>query len=116
MPPASKVIVEKTRAPVRFLVSEPGNPRIPALAQDMDLRTDVGEYRIFRDGRAIGTATNISELWQSDFIAFVLGCSFSFEQELMKARVRLRHITEGSVSQCTSPTSIPQPRGNLVAN
>jgi uncharacterized protein YcsI (UPF0317 family) len=79
-------------------VSEPGNPRIPALAQDMDLRTDVGEYSIFRDGSAIGTTTNISELWQSDFVAFVLGCSFSFEQELMKARVRLRHIIEGSVS------------------
>jgi uncharacterized protein YcsI (UPF0317 family) len=79
-------------------VSERGNPRIPALAQDMDLRTDVGEYRIFRDGSAIGTAANIGELWQSDFVAFVLGCSFSFEQELMKARVPLRHITEGSVS------------------
>jgi uncharacterized protein YcsI (UPF0317 family) len=79
-------------------VSEPGTPRIPALAQDMDLRTDVGEYRIFRDGSAIETATDIGELWQSDFVAFVLGCSFSFEEELLKAKVPLRHITEGSVS------------------
>lgn len=79
-------------------ISEPGNPRIPALAEDLDLRTDVGEYRIFRDGRATGTATDIGVLWQEDFVAFVLGCSFSFEQELMNAGVPLRHITEGSVS------------------
>jgi len=79
-------------------VSEPGSPRIPALAEDMDLRTDVGEYRIFRNGSAIGVATDIRELWQSDFVAFVLGCSFSFEQELMNAGVPLRHLAEGSVS------------------
>ena len=79
-------------------ISEPGSPRIPALADDMDLRTDVGEYRIFRAGRGGGTASDIRDLWRSDFVAFVLGCSFSFEQELMKASVRLRHIDEGSVS------------------
>jgi uncharacterized protein YcsI (UPF0317 family) len=79
-------------------ISEPGSPRIPALAEDMDLRTDVGEYRIFQDGSAIATATDIHALWQSDFVAFVLGCSFSFEQELMQAGVMLRHIAEGSVS------------------
>ncbi len=79
-------------------MSEAGSPRIPALAEDMDLRTDVSEYRIFRDGSATGTTTDIRDLWRSDFVAFVLGCSFSFEQELMSAGVPLRHISEGSVS------------------
>jgi uncharacterized protein YcsI (UPF0317 family) len=79
-------------------ISEPGSPHIPALADDMDLRTDVGEYRIFRAGSESDTASDIRDLWRSDFVAFVLGCSFSFEQELMKASVRLRHIDEGSVS------------------
>jgi uncharacterized protein YcsI (UPF0317 family) len=78
--------------------SEPGSARIPALADDMDLRTDVGEYRIFQDGREVATATDIRALWRSDFVAFVLGCSFSFEQELLKAGVPLRHISESSVS------------------
>jgi uncharacterized protein YcsI (UPF0317 family) len=79
-------------------ISEPGSPRIPALAEDMDLRTDVGEYRIFRNGSAIVTTADIRALWQNDFVAFVLGCSFSFEQQLMKAGVPLRHINERSVS------------------
>jgi uncharacterized protein YcsI (UPF0317 family) len=78
--------------------SEPGSARIPALADDMVLRTDVGEYRIFQVGGGVTTATDIRALWQSDFVAFVLGCSFSFEQELLKAGIPLRHISENSVS------------------
>jgi uncharacterized protein YcsI (UPF0317 family) len=79
-------------------MSDPGSPRIPALADDMDLRTDVGEYRVFRAGVITGITSDIRDLWRSDFVAFVLGCSFSFEQELTKAGVRLRHIENGSVS------------------
>jgi uncharacterized protein YcsI (UPF0317 family) len=79
-------------------VSRPGSPHIPELAEDMDLRTDVGEYRIFRNGQATGTTTDICDLWRGDLVAFVLGCSFSFEHELMTAGVPLRHINEGDVS------------------
>jgi uncharacterized protein YcsI (UPF0317 family) len=97
--PAFEDYCQKNPRPCPLLgVSEPGSPRIPTLAEDMDLRTDVGEYRIFRDGIDIGRAVDICELWQGDFVAFVLGCSFSFEQELMKAGVQLRHLTEGNVS------------------
>jgi uncharacterized protein YcsI (UPF0317 family) len=79
-------------------ISKPGSPHIPALADDLDLRSDVGEYRIFRDGRDVGTTDDISDLWRDDLVAFVLGCSFSFEHELMSAGVPLRHIDEGNVS------------------
>jgi uncharacterized protein YcsI (UPF0317 family) len=79
-------------------VSEPGVPHIPSLAEDMDLRSDVGEYRIFRDGQVVATEAAIHRYWRDDLVAFVLGCSFSFEQELMKAGVPLRHIEENSVS------------------
>lgn len=79
-------------------VSEPGNPSIPSLAEDLDLRSDVGEYRVFRDGQAVGTETDIRHLWSDDFVAFVLGCSFSFEHELEKAGVPLRHLAEKNVS------------------
>jgi uncharacterized protein YcsI (UPF0317 family) len=79
-------------------VSRPGSPHIPELADDLDLRTDVGEYRVFRDGRDVGTTTDISDLWRDDLVAFVLGCSFSFERELVIAGVPLRHIDEGNVS------------------
>jgi uncharacterized protein YcsI (UPF0317 family) len=78
--------------------SEPGSPHIPAIAADLDLRTDVGEYMVFRDGRLEATPTEITDVWRDDLVAFVLGCSFSFEAVLRRGGVRLRHLEEGDVS------------------
>ncbi len=78
--------------------SEPGSPHIPALGADLDLRTDVGGYMVFRDGELSATQREIGALWRDDLVAFVLGCSFSFEGVLQRHGVRLRHIDEGNVS------------------
>jgi len=78
--------------------SRPGQPTIPELARDFDVRTDVGEYQIFCDGRPAGLAHDVKDLWRADLVAFVLGCSFSFEHVLMQAGLPLRHIAERSVS------------------
>jgi uncharacterized protein YcsI (UPF0317 family) len=78
--------------------SEPGDPRIPALGEDLDLRTDLGSYRVFRDGAEAGDVSDISDLWREDFVAFALGCSWSVEEALVDAGVRLRHIALGEVT------------------
>jgi uncharacterized protein YcsI (UPF0317 family) len=78
--------------------SAPGSPHIPGLAADLDLRTDVGGYMVFRDGEPVDTPREVSTVWRDDLVAFVLGCSFSFEAVLQRQGVRLRHIDEGSVS------------------
>ena len=78
--------------------SRVGEPTIPELAQDFDVRTDVGEYQIFRDGQPAGVARDIKDLWREDLVAFVLGCSFSFEYVLLAAGLSLRHISERTVS------------------
>jgi len=78
--------------------SEPGAPQLPAIAADLDLRTDVGGYTVFRDGIAVATPTHILDVWRDDLVAFVLGCSFSFEPLLQRQGVRLRHLDEGNVS------------------
>lgn len=76
-------------------VSEPGDPSLPALGQGIDIRSDVPRYRVWRDGELASEPTDIAALWQDDFVAFVLGCSFSFEQALLDEGLRLRHIDEG---------------------
>ena len=76
-------------------VSDPGNPRIPALGEDLDIRTDVPRYRVFRDGKPEGEVTDIRELWTADMVAFVIGCSFSFEEALIEGGVPLRYVAEG---------------------
>jgi uncharacterized protein YcsI (UPF0317 family) len=76
-------------------VSEPGDHRLPVLGTDLDIRSDVPRYRVYRAGRLVEERADITELWRSDLVAFVLGCSFSFEQALIDAGIRLRHVELG---------------------
>lgn len=76
-------------------VGNPGDPALPPLGADLDIRTDVPRYRVWRDGELDGELTDITALWRDDFVSFVLGCSFSFEQALLAAGVPLRHVERG---------------------
>lgn len=76
-------------------VSEPGRWRLPELGCDIDIRTDVPQYRVWRDGQLADQPTDITDLWRDDLVTFVIGCSFSFEQALQDAGMPLRHIEQG---------------------
>lgn len=76
-------------------VGDAGDPRLPSLGADLDIRSDVPRYRVWRDGKLAGEPTDITALWRDDFVSFVLGCSFSFEQALIAAGVPLRHVERG---------------------
>ena len=73
-------------------MSDVGDPRIPALGIDLDIRTDLPRYRVWRDGEVIEEPTDIMAHWRDDLVAFVLGCSFSFEEALMADDLPIRHI------------------------
>jgi uncharacterized protein YcsI (UPF0317 family) len=77
-------------------VSEPGDPRIPALATDLDIRTDLPRYRVWRGGALVDEPYDILDLWRDDLVAFVIGCSFSFEEALLQDGLEVRHIARGS--------------------
>ena len=77
-------------------VSEAGDPAIPVLGADLDIRTDIPRYRVWRDGEAIDEPRDIKPVWREDLVSFVLGCSFSFEEALLQAGVPLRHIERGT--------------------
>ncbi|HLO63077.1 MAG TPA: putative hydro-lyase [Azonexus sp.] len=76
-------------------VSEPGDPGLPRLGADLDIRTDVPLYRVWRKGELVEEVTDIRALWRDDFVTFVIGCSFSFEQPLIDAGIPLRHVAQG---------------------
>ncbi|NOV22510.1 putative hydro-lyase [Cupriavidus necator] len=76
-------------------VTDPGDPVFRNLGHDVDIRTDVPMYRVYRDGKTYHETTRITELWRDDFVAFAIGCSFSFEQALIAANVPLKHINLG---------------------
>src|SRR5947209_12843630 len=77
-------------------VSEAGDPAIAALGSDLDIRTDIPRYRVWRDGELIDEPRDVKSLWRDDLVSFVLGCSFSFEEALLQADVPLRHIQRGN--------------------
>ena len=77
-------------------VSAPGEGGIPTLGANLDIRTDLPRYRVWQEGELIDEPTDILRWWRSDLVAFVLGCSFSFEEALMQERIALRHIELGS--------------------
>jgi uncharacterized protein YcsI (UPF0317 family) len=77
-------------------VSEPGEPRLPSLGEDLDIRSDLPRYRVWRRGELDGEPTDLCDVWRDDLVSFALGCSFSFEQALLDDGIELRHVTRGS--------------------
>jgi uncharacterized protein YcsI (UPF0317 family) len=73
--------------------SAPGDFRLPTLADDLDIRTDIPRYRVFRQGELVDEPCDVRAHWRDDLVAFVLGCSFSFEEALLDSGIELRHIT-----------------------
>jgi len=76
-------------------VSEPGEFSLAALGSDIDIRSDVPQYRVWRQGQLESEPTDIVDLWRDDLVTFVIGCSFSFEQALLDDGIALRHVSEG---------------------
>jgi uncharacterized protein YcsI (UPF0317 family) len=86
-------------------VVEAGSVEPKRLAPGADLRHDLPRYRIFRDGVMVEEKTAVGDIWQDDFVSFLLGCSFSFEKPLLDAKLEVRNITAG--------TNVPMYRTNI---
>jgi len=116
-----RAFCERNPKPCPLLgVSEPGDPRLPALGADLDVRTDVPAYRVFVDGKPEKDVANLLELWRDDLVTFVLGCSFSFEEALLDAGLPLRYVEQGRNVPMyrTSVDTVPAGRfrGKLVVS
>ncbi|HVJ82563.1 MAG TPA: putative hydro-lyase [Planctomycetia bacterium] len=79
-------------------VTEPGDPEPRGVAPGADLRTDLPLYRVFRDGVMTEEVPDLRALWRNDFVAFLLGCSFTFEAALLRAGLGVRHLDEPNSS------------------
>ena len=116
-----RLFCERNPKPCPLLaMSEPGDPRLPALGEDLDIRTDVPAYRIFTHGKEVRDVADLLELWRDDLVTFILGCSFSFEEALMQAGLRLRYVEQGRNVPMyrTSVDTVPAGRfrGKLVVS
>ena len=101
-------------------VSDTGSRFLKEIAPGADIAKDIPRYRIYEHGVMTGEYTDVSAFWRDDLVSFLIGCSFSFEGELMEADVSVRHIEEGR-NVPMYITNIPcQPagvfRGNMVVS
>ncbi len=86
-------------------VGEAGEFRLPGLGDDLDVRTDVPRYRVWRDGELVDEPDDLLAVWRDDLVAFAIGCSFSFEEALLADGIDVRHVSRG--------TNVPMYRTNV---
>lgn len=86
-------------------ISDPGSTFFPGYGDDLDIRTDIPRYRVWRNGELIDEVSNVITYWRDDLISFAIGCSFSFEEALVAEGLDVRHISCGS--------NVPMYRSNI---
>ncbi|MDE0208730.1 MAG: putative hydro-lyase [Boseongicola sp.] len=86
-------------------VSDTGDPVMSTLGRDIDVRTDVPAYYVYENGALAESRFDITDLWNDEFVAFALGCSFTFERALMAAGISLWHINNNR--------TVPMYRSNI---
>lgn len=87
-------------------VSDPGSTFFPGYGEDLDIRTDVPRYRVWRNGELLDEVTDVTSYWREDLVSFAIGCSFSFEEALVAEGLDVRHIS------CAS--NVPMYRSNIA--
>jgi uncharacterized protein YcsI (UPF0317 family) len=86
-------------------VTDPGDPEPRAAAPGADLRTDLPRYCVYRNGELVAEPADLQTWWRDDLVGFLLGCSFTFEEALLRAGIPVRHQEEGG--------NVPMYRTNL---
>lgn len=76
-------------------VTDTGAFEAARVAPGSDLRVDLPRYRVYQQGELVAEVTDLTAHWRDDLVAFVLGCSFTFEDALTRAGIELRHQALG---------------------
>ena len=73
---------------------------------------------MWKKGELVEEVTDLKKVWRDDLVSFVLGCSFSFEEALQQAGLRLKFLERGNVAgvYVTNMATVPAGpfRGPLV--
>ena len=78
-------------------VTDVGDPFFRTLGNDVDVRSDVPSYNIYKNGKLFKLVNNVIDLWNEDLVAFAIGCSFTFEHSLIKKGFQIHHIENNKV-------------------
>ena len=97
-------------------VTDVGERELKYVADGADIATDIPKYRVWKKGALEGEYTDVEAFWRDDLVSFLIGCSFSFESELLEADIPVRQIEEGKNVPMFN-TNIPNvPAGIFAGN
>lgn len=99
-------------------VADAGERTFAQFGKGSDIATDIPRYRVYEHGELTGEYTDVSKFFEerNDLVSFLIGCSFSFESELLEAGIPVRQIEEG-VNVPMYNTNIPcTPAGVFSGN
>jgi uncharacterized protein YcsI (UPF0317 family) len=79
--------------------SVPGDPTKcirDGVGKDLNIGTDVPWYQVYRPGKKQPeTVAEIASLWTEEYVGFLIGCSYSFEEALVREELPPRHMETG---------------------
>ena len=93
-----------------------GSPFPDGVAKGADLRTDVPMYAIYKDGKLHKEVEDVTEYWPENSVAFLIGCSFSYDGALLDAHIPLRSAEEGKNVPMYKTNLKCRPAGSLSGN
>lgn len=78
-----------------------------------DIRTDLPQYVVYHDGVEVARPTSIVDHWRDDLVTFAVGCSFTFEDALVQAGIRIAHQDQGTNVPMYSTSVRCEPAGAI---
>lgn len=97
-----------------------GDPTPYKSAKNANICVDLPKYNVYKNGVLIDVTKNITNYWNDNLVAFLLGCSNSFEYRILQENIKLKHIEK---DKCVSMYKTNQKsnntkffKGNLVVS
>lgn len=79
-----------------------------------DVRTDFPQYLVYENGHLSYETSNCLKEWRDGYVAFLIGCSYSFEGALIEAGLPPKNIVQGHNVAMFKTNKMLDPAGIFV--
>lgn len=81
-----------------------GTPETHDMGEGGNICTDIPKYRIYENGVFTKEITDASEYWKEGYVGFLIGCSFSFEEALIREGMKSVISPRDEMYRCSKLT------------